>query len=358
MRHDSGFSYIKSLLSLLLVFCLGVAGGLVGAKIFYSEQGVFDGSQIIKTSAIDKATSDVVTIAKAASDCVVEISTSSKMFGSFMQQYVSEGAGSGVIITADGYVITNHHVVNGADTIKVTTKDGTAYDATLVGSDAANDIAVLKVKAKDLTVAAIGDSDKLEVGETVVAIGNPLGSLGGTVTEGIISATSRTITIDNVDMNLLQTSAAINPGNSGGGLFNTRGELIGVVNAKSSGEDIEGLGFAIPINTAIDIAQQIMDYGFSEGNYTLGVQMVEITSKSMALRYGYDDLGVYIYEVVRGSDAEKAGLKAGDRLLQINKIKVNNFEDARKEIKSMRKGKTLKIIVERDDKEITFNIEI
>ena len=357
MRNLSIKKILSKLISAVLVFCISIAGGYLGASYVIKENSG-GSSQIIKTSATDKATNDIATIAASTSDTVVEISTSMVQMGSWMQQYVSEGAGSGVILTTDGYIVTNNHVVNGAKGIKVTLKDGSEYDATLVGADANNDIAVIKIDAKNLTVAAIGDSDKLVVGETVVAIGNPLGSLGGTVTSGIISATSRTITIENVDMTLLQTNAAINPGNSGGGLFNTNGELIGVVNAKSSGEDIEGLGFAIPVNTAIDIAQQIIDNGFSEGNYTLGIQMLEASSRMIAKQYGYDEAGIYIYEVIRGGNAEKAGLKTGDRLITINGKEIDSFETAKAIIKSMKKGKTLKIVVDRNDKEITFNIEI
>lgn len=341
----------------VVMLTLGIGGGYVGATIA-NKQGSGSSPQIIKTSATDKATTDISTIAEAASESVVEISTSSVSRGSFMQQYVSEGAGSGVILTADGYIITNYHVIDGASSIKVRTKDGTEYDASVVGSDSANDVAVLKIDAKNLTVAAIGDSDNLKVGESVVAIGNPLGSLGGTVTEGIISATSRTITIDDVDMTLLQTSAAINPGNSGGGLFNTNGELIGVVNAKSSGEDVEGLGFAIPINKAIDVANQIMENGFSTGNYTLGIRMVEADSESIAKQYGYDKTGIYVYEVVSGSDAEKMGLKAGDRLISVNGTKIKSYTDATTIIKALEKGDTLKITIERDGKEKSLSLEI
>lgn len=341
----------------ILFFALGIGGGYLGASIA-NEQGSGSSPRIIKTSATTKATSDVSKIAESASDTIVEISTSSVSRGSFMQQYVSEGAGSGVILTSDGYIITNNHVVSGATTIKVTTKDGTEYDAKLIGTDSGNDVAVLKIEASGLTVAAVGDSDNLDVGETVVAIGNPLGSLGGTVTEGIISATSRTITIDNVDMTLLQTSAAINPGNSGGGLFNTNGELIGVVNAKSSGEDIEGLGFAIPVNKAIEVANQIMENGFSDGNYTLGIRMIEVDNISQAKQYGYSETGIYIYEVVSGSDAESAGLKANDKLVSINKKKIAAYTDASEIIKGAKKGDVLQIVVERDGSQKTIEVKV
>lgn len=341
----------------VLFFALGIGGGYIGASIA-NEQGSGSSPRIIKTSATSKATTDVSKIAEAASETIVEISTSSVSRGSFMQQYVSEGAGSGVILTSDGYIITNNHVVNGANTIKVTTKDGTDYDAKLIGTDSENDVAVLKIEASGLTVAAVGDSDNLDVGETVVAIGNPLGSLGGTVTEGIISATSRTITIDNVDMTLLQTSAAINPGNSGGGLFNTNGELIGVVNAKSSGEDIEGLGFAIPVNKAIEVANQIMENGFSDGNYTLGIRMIEVENDTQAKQYGYSETGIYIYEVISGSDAESAGLKANDKLVSINKKKISAYTDASEIIKTATKGDVLEIVIEREGNQKTIEIKV
>ena len=159
------------------------------------------------------------------------VSTATTFWGG---NYVTSGAGSGVIISSDGLIITNNHVVSGANTIKVTLKDGTQYDAKLIGTDPDSDIAVIKIEATGLPCALVGDSDKLEVGDEVVAVGNPLGELGGTVTNGIISALSRDVNIDGTEMSLIQTNAAVNPGNSGGGLFNMYGGLIGIVNAKST----------------------------------------------------------------------------------------------------------------------------
>ena len=194
---------------------------------------------VTNASAASSATttSDIV---KKTADSVVEIATEGITTGSFARQYVTKGAGSGVIISSDGYIVTNHHVIDGASTIKVTLRDGTtSYDATLIGSDEDNDIALLKIEAEGLTPATFGDSSSLAVGDYVVAIGNPLGTLGGTVTDGIISALAREVTIEDKNMTLLQTNAQISPGNSGGGLFNSKGELIGIVNAKDSATEVE-----------------------------------------------------------------------------------------------------------------------
>lgn len=212
----------------------------------------------------------------------VTTKTNSGYFGE-----VATGAGSGVILTADGYIVTNHHVVDGGSAFTVRTRSGDTYEASLVGSDSQTDLAVLKIDAEGLTPAVLGDSDKLVVGETAVAIGNPLGELGGTVTSGIISALSREITTSaGATMELLQTNAAINPGNSGGGLFNSSGELIGIVNAKSVGEDIEGLGFAIPINTAKSVIEDLISDGYVRGRIDTGFTVVDLTDQATALQYG------------------------------------------------------------------------
>lgn len=205
--------------------------------------------------------------ASIISPSVVSITTEAVQQGqAWYGSYVTSGAGSGVILSSDGYILTCAHVVDDADTVTVTTSDGTEYDAQVVGSDTADDIAVLKIDATDLTAAVIGDSDAASVGETVYADGNPGGTLSGTITEGIVSALNREITVETdsgeaITLNVIQTSAAVSPGSSGGGLFNDRGELIGVVNAKSSDTSDEGLGFAIPINDAISIAKNIIENG-------------------------------------------------------------------------------------------------
>lgn len=215
-----------------------------------------------KSGTTAKATTaKVLSIPEVASknaNSVVEIYTEHVVRNRWLIPVVAEGGGSGVIIKSNGYIVTSSHIINGARKITVRLKNGTEYSAALVGEDTQKDIAVIKIEATDLKAVTYGDSSKLVVGELAVVIGNPLGLLGGSVTEGIISALSRSITIDGNTMSLLQTSAAINPGNSGGGLFDKHGKFVGLVTAKSSGTDIEGLGFAIPANTVKDVVKTLM----------------------------------------------------------------------------------------------------
>ena len=223
--------------------------------------------QVSMLKDVTSTSGDDLTYAEAAAvvkDSVVEINTEYTVRNSWFQ-YAAGGAGSGVILSDDGYIITNAHVIldenmrNPADTITVRLTDGTEYRAAIVNYDAYEDIALLKIEAVGLTPAHIGDSDELVVGEEVLVVGNPLGELGGSVTNGIISATEREIEVEDTTMTLLQTNAAVNPGNSGGGMFNLKGELVGIVNAKSSGSGIEGIGFAIPANHAVSVAEKLMD---------------------------------------------------------------------------------------------------
>ena len=263
-----------------------------------------------------------------------------------------------MIISEDGYLITNNHVINGASTIQVRTSDGTTYDAVLVGTDSKTDVAVLKINASGLRPVTFGDSDNLNVGETAVAIGNPLGELGGTVTNGIISAKDRSITLDNQQMTLLQTNAAINPGNSGGGLFNSRGELIGMVVAKSSGSDVEGLGFAIPSNLVSKIAQELIANGYVTGRPALGVTVLSIENAQTAMQYGVSSLGVYITDVESGSAADKAGLQAGDRIISINNLVVESFADLSAALDNYAVGDTVEIMVSRGGSTVTVSLTL
>ena len=247
-------------------------------------------------------------ISSVVSPSVVAITTE-QMSGSqtwFGGYYVQSGAGSGVIISQDGYILTCAHVVDGATSVKVQLQNGETYDASIVGSDATSDIAVLKIEATGLTPAVIGDSDALAVGETVVAVGNPLGTLSNTVTDGIISALNREVTVEDNDMTLLQTNASISPGNSGGGLFNANGELIGIVNAKSSYSEAEGIGFAIPIDQAMEIAQQLIENG-AVIRPALGVKILDVMDANTANQLGVSATGVYVVEVTAGGGAEGRG---------------------------------------------------
>ena len=266
--------------------------------------------------------------------------------------------GSGVVLTADGYIITNNHVVSGASQVTVRTSDGTEYPATVVGADSKTDIAVLKIEATGLTPAVVGDSDSLQVGEFTLAVGNPLGELGGTVTDGIISALDREVTVENQTMNLLQTNAAVSPGNSGGGLFNERGELIGIVNAKSSGQNAEGLGFAIPVNTAIQVAEELINNGYVTGRPAMGVTVLSINDAQTAFQYGVNQAGVYVQSVNEGGAADKAGLQPGDRFVSIDGTAVNSTSDITGIIGEHAVGDTIEVQVVRGTQIVTANVTL
>ena len=208
---------------------------------------------------------------------------------------------------------------------------------------------MLRINADNLQPAILGDSDTLNVGENVIAIGNPLGSLGGTVTEGILSAKDRDITIDGQSMTLLQTSAAINPGNSGGGLFNSRGELIGIVNAKSSGSDIEGLGFAIPINIAKSVVNDLIENGKVSGRITLGITYYEISSITQAMQHGVNVLGLLVSEVTPNSNAAAAGIQENDVIVEADGEQITTSDDLRNALSSHKVGDTMTFKVFRDD---------
>lgn len=302
--------------------------------------------QVGSTGYSNLSVSEVVDI---VADSVVEITTSHVQTDFFYNSYVTSGAGSGVLIAERdnkqiSYIITNYHVVEGSDQTIVRLKNGEEYEATLISGDADVDIAVLTIPAADLSYATLGSSESLQVGEEVVAIGNPLGQLGGTVTDGIISALDRSVIVDNHRMTLLQTNAAINPGNSGGGLFNMAGELIGIVNAKQSDTGIEGLGFAIPIDVAWDAAKDLIDYGYVVGKLTLGF---EVAGKTEAFQmqqgnglYSFP-AGVYIVETSNNN------LKAYDRIVSINGSEITDINDYYNAIDVLKKGDTMTMVISR-----------
>ena len=319
------------------------------------ERTVLEGDFSIEQSASGNELSYKEMVA-LTENSVVEITTSSVVSGAFIQQYVTSGAGSGVIVTENGYIVTNNHVVKDATSISVKLSSGEKYEATLIGSDSDNDIAVIKIDATGLSTATFGKSSELVKGDKVIAIGNPLGSLGGTVTEGIISALERSITIDGETMTLLQTSAAINPGNSGGGLFNAAGELVGIVNAKSSGSGIEGLGFAIPIDIAVPVIEDLINYGFVRGKIMYGVTFIDAYNDTYRRYYKLDKYGTYIYSVTSGSDAEKAGLKKWDLLVSINGVEITSASVAQNYKENCSVGDTITIVVERDGEQKTLTL--
>ena len=342
---------------ILLSGVVGFGAGYAGSHLS-NNANVTIQQQTNKSNSGTVQVSDVSDIVEKCKDSVVEITTESVSSGnSIFGQYVSQGAGSGVIISKDGYIVTNNHVVSGATSLKVTTTDGTEYDASVVGKDSQTDLAVIKVDANNLQAATLGDSDILQVGDPAIAIGNPLGEHGGTVTTGIISSTYRQIKIDDETMTLLQTDAAINPGNSGGGLFNADGNLIGIVNAKESSTGIEGLGFAIPITPAQDIITELMQNGSVTSRPALNVSLYDYTSNNQSQYSKYED-GCYIVQIVKNGAADKAGLKQNDRILSFDGEQIQSTSDVKNVLKKHKIGDTVKMVVERDSKKVTVEITL
>ena len=308
--------------------------------------------EITTNTDLDYIPQSLPEVVSKVGNSVVEIKTSSRVFDRFYGQYVTSGAGSGVIITQSedaGYLLTNYHVIYNdndtlADTITVVLTNGEEYTATEIGNDESLDLAVLRIEKKQketFTVAAFGDSSKLVVGQEVIAIGNPLGSLGGTVTDGIISALDRQVKIDTFTMTLLQHNAAINPGNSGGALFDMMGNLIGIVNAKTSDTGIEGLGFAIPSNIAMGFFNRVM-----------------VTEPAIGIKvaYGRPDerhaWGVYVVKVTNND------FKLYDRIVKVNGEKVDTTAEYYAAIDSFKNEETMTVTVQRKGATVEIKVAL
>ncbi|MBQ4342911.1 MAG: trypsin-like peptidase domain-containing protein [Erysipelotrichaceae bacterium] len=351
-------------LSMILIPSAVGFGAGVGAFYWMDAKNSKVILQTIESSVLPSSSNtatqglSVSDVAALVSESVVEISTESVMTNTFFSNYVTTGAGSGVVFTNDGYIVTNNHVIENSNAIEVTLKNGESYPAELIATDSKTDLAVIKIKASNLIPAILGDSNALIVGEDAIAIGNPLGELGGTVTNGIISALDREVTVDGKKMNLLQTNAAVNPGNSGGGLFNRNGELIGIVSAKSSGTDIEGIGFAIPVNDVKEVVVQLIENGYVSGRPALGVSVIDINSIQLAMQYGVRQYGVYIAEVIEGSAAEKAGLQSGDMFIAMDDLVIESFEDLSAALDSHSVGDAVTFQIKRDGRMIDVDVTL
>ena len=376
-KKFNGKRVARSAVALVLAAAMGFAGGFVGPKFGGSGKVVIQ--QVALSSTADSASGSDNSITAASSSgssltteqvadlvspSVVVITTEQVVYSQWSwygQNQVESGAGSGVIISSDGYILTCAHVVDGASTITVTIGDKD-YTATLVGEDTTSDIAVIKIDADGLTPATVGNSDSLKVGQSVMAVGNPLGELGGTVTGGMISALNRSVTIQGSSsvntMSLIQMDASVSPGNSGGGLFNMNGELVGIVNAKSSSSDAEGLGFAIPINDAIKVAQELLENGYVTGRPYLGITYLAVTDAQTASQLGVNAYGVYVVEVVKGGPAEKAGLQAGDRIVSVDGTEIASKDDLGTLMQKHAAGDTLSITIARDGQMQTVNVTL
>ena len=369
-RKHSGGRIARSAVALVLAAAMGFAGGFVGARVGNAGNKVViqqverTDSSAASGTAVSSSGMTTSQVSEMVSPSVVVITTEQVVYSQWSwygQNQVESGAGSGVIISSDGYILTCAHVVSGASQITVTIGD-TDYTATVVGEDDTSDVAVLKIDATGLTPATVGDSDSLSVGDSVLAVGNPLGELGGTVTSGIVSALNRSVTIQGTSstntMSLIQMDASVSPGNSGGGLFNMNGELIGLVNAKSSSSDAEGLGFAIPINDAIQVAQDLLENGYVSGRPYMGITYIAVTDAQTAAQLNVNAYGVYVVDVVQGGPADKAGLKAGDRIVSIDGTEIAQKDDLGTLMQQHTAGDTLSITVARDGQMQTVSLTL
>ena len=274
-------------------------------------------------------------------------------------QTTSAASGSGFVISDDGYILTNYHVIEDSNAITVAMFDGTTYDAKLVGYDASNDVAVLKVEAEDLEPVVLGDSDNMNVGDSVVAIGNPLGELTFSLTSGAVSAMDREVTLSNsVTMDLIQTDCAINSGNSGGALFNMYGEVIGITNAKyssSTGEaSIDNIGFAIPINNIMPIVESIIEKGYISKPY-IGVMISDVSAE--AQMYGIP-VGAAVQSVTEGGPAQKAGLQANDVITAVNGDAITGSADLVDRVGQCQAGDVLTVTVYRMGREMELKLTV
>ena len=295
-------------------------------------------------------------------DSTVGITISAKTNSRYGYGYTYEASGSGFIISDDGYVLTNYHVISGYDKVTVATYDQETYDASVIGYDESSDIAVLKIDAESLTPVTLGDSSKLRVGDTVYAIGNPLGELTFSLTRGIVSALSRNISTEsgNSSMGLIQTDCAINSGNSGGALFNTSGEVIGITNAKYSASgtmeaEIDNIGFAIPINSVKRIVTSIIENGYVLKPY-IGIAVSPLSEETAGV-IGIKS-GAVVQDVTEDAPAAKAGLKVNDVITKVNDKTIRDSNDLVQVISETDPGDLVTFSVYRQGTELTLEIEI
>lgn len=351
----------------------GVGGAALYSSVFASQPSViYQNTQPISTQADPVASSSGQAMTPeqlyaANVDACVGITVSTTMTNIFGYTSTSAASGSGFVITADGYIVTNYHVIEDAVkdssvSITVSFHDGSSYPATLVGGEEDNDVAVLKIEASGLQTVTLGDSDQLKVGQAVMAIGNPLGELTYSLTDGLISALDRLITTgsgnDSTTMNMLQTNCAINPGNSGGPLFDSYGNVVGIVTAKytqsSSGVSAEGLGFALPINDVKGIITDLIENGYVTGKPYMGVQVTSVPD--YAQHYGVS-AGAYVESVAEGSCAQKAGLKADDIIIAIDDTAIDSSTALTAALSSSYKaGDTAKLTVLRGSEKLELTI--
>ena len=357
-----------------LALCCALLGGAVGGGIVWgvSNSGEEDSTTInvsdrtvsqVAVNKVDGQTemSDAEVYAANVNSVVSINVTGTSGTNWFGQPVQTASAGSGFILTSDGYIVTNYHVVGDAQTIQVTLYSGDTYDAQYVGGDEDYDIAVIKIEATGLQAVTLGNSEELNVGDHVLAIGNPLGDLTFSMSGGMVSSVNRTINVDGTPFNMIQTDTSINPGNSGGPLLNSYGEVVGIVSAKysstgSNGETAEGLGFAIPINDVSSMIQDIMTNGYVSNRAYLGATIGTLNA-SMAQQYRYDITeGAFVYSVEDGGPADQAGLQLGDVITSIDDTEITSLDDLTAARKSYTAGDTCTLTVYRQGETITLQL--
>ena len=357
-----------------LALCCALLGGAVGGGIVWgvSNSGEEDSTTInvsdrtvsqVAVNKVDGQTemSDAEVYAANVNSVVSINVTGTSGTNWFGQPVQTASAGSGFILTSDGYIVTNYHVVGDAQTLQVTLYSGDTYDAQYVGGDEDYDIAVIKIEATGLQAVTLGNSEELNVGDHVLAIGNPLGELTFSMSGGMVSSVNRTINVDGTPFNMIQTDTSINPGNSGGPLLNSYGEVVGIVSAKysstgSNGETAEGLGFAIPINDVSSMIQDIMTNGYVSNRAYLGATIGTLNA-SMAQQYRYDITeGAFVYSVEDGGPADQAGLQLGDVITAIDDTEITSLDDLTAARKSYTAGDTCTLTVYRQGETITLQL--
>ena len=341
----------------------GFGGAMLAKNVGKDNTAIHESSRPAATVSIKKVDGQTLMtpaeVYAATANSVVSINCSASSTNIFGQNVESASSGSGFVITADGYIVTNQHVVSGASSISVTLYNGESYPATLIGGDSDYDVAVVKINANSLTPVTMGNSADVNVGDSVLAIGNPLGELTFSMSQGIVSCCDRAINVNGTPFNMIQVDASINPGNSGGPLMNLYGEVVGIVSAKYSAYSntmVEGLGFAIPISDVQTIISDIMENGQVTGKAYMAITAGTMT-KEMATQYQIDiDKGVFVYSAIEGGAGDKAGLKLGDVITKVDGKAIASMEDLAAAKKNHKAGDTVTLTVFRDGDYITTEL--
>jgi len=373
---------MKKLISTVFVACLGGIAALTGTHYFYNKQNnqvtnpnLHQPTTLVNSTGalLGGLATDFTNAAEKSVNAVVHIKTTSEnvnnlnydpfaemLFGpqKRQQNYTQQASGSGVIISEDGYIVTNNHVIAGADKIEVVMNDKRTYEGTVIGADASTDVALIKIKEKDLPFLNYGNSDAVKVGEWALAVGNPF-NLESTVTAGIISAKGRNNILDNSKRpieSFLQTDAAVNPGNSGGALVNTNGELIGINTAIASNNGAyQGYSFAVPVNIVKKIVSDLVEFGTVQRAY-IGVSIQDIDSKFAQQKNIKQLKGIYVNGLTDGGSAQDAGIQEGDVITKVEDINVGSVSALQEQVSKYRPGNKIKVNVLRDNKELNLDV--